>query len=94
MDYNPSGSSVHGILQARIPECVAIPSPGDLPNPWIEPGYPTLQADSLLFKPPGNILWYIIMENNTKNNKYMYYSITLLYRKIKTTLYINYTSIK
>ena len=25
MDCSPPGSSVHGILQARIPECVAIP---------------------------------------------------------------------
>ena len=25
MDYSPPGSSVHGILQARIPERVAIP---------------------------------------------------------------------
>ena len=25
MDYSPSGSSVHGILQARIPEWLAIP---------------------------------------------------------------------
>ena len=29
MDYNPPGSSVHGILQARILEWVAILSPGD-----------------------------------------------------------------
>ena len=28
-------------------------SPGDLPNPWIEPGSPALQADSLLSEPPG-----------------------------------------
>ena len=27
-------------------------SPGDLPNPGIEPGSPALQADSLLFEPP------------------------------------------
>ena len=26
MDFNPSGSSVHGILQARILECVAVSS--------------------------------------------------------------------
>ena len=25
MDYSPPGFSVHGILQARIPECVAMP---------------------------------------------------------------------
>ena len=30
------------------------PSPGDLPDPGIEPGFPTLQADSLLSEPPGN----------------------------------------
>ena len=29
------------------------PSPGDLPNPGIEPGSPSLQADSLQSKPPG-----------------------------------------
>ena len=28
-------------------------SPGDLPDPGIEPGSPTLQADSLLSEPPG-----------------------------------------
>ena len=28
-------------------------SPGDLPDPRIEPRYPTLQADSLLSEPPG-----------------------------------------
>ena len=36
MDCNPPGSSVHGILQARILEWVAIPSPGDRPNPGIK----------------------------------------------------------
>ena len=29
------------------------PSPGDLPNPGIEPKSPALQADSLLPEPPG-----------------------------------------
>ena len=31
------------------------PSPGDLPDPGIEPGSPTLQADTLLSEPPGMI---------------------------------------
>ena len=31
------GSSVHEILQARILEWVAVPPPGDLPNPGIKP---------------------------------------------------------
>ena len=47
------GSSVHGILQTRILECVAISSPGDLPNPEIDPGSLALQADSLPSEPPG-----------------------------------------
>ena len=34
LDYNPPGSSVHWIFQARILEWV--PTPGDLPNPGIE----------------------------------------------------------
>ena len=48
-----SGSSVHGILQARILEWVPIPFvPGDLPNPGIEPRSPALQMDSLPAEPP------------------------------------------
>ena len=39
--------------QARILEWVAFPSPGDLPNPGIEPGSLTFQADSLPSEPPG-----------------------------------------
>ena len=38
MDCSLPGSSVHGILQARILEWVAIPFSRDLPNPGIEPG--------------------------------------------------------
>ena len=38
MDYSPPGSSIHGILQARILEWVVISfSRRDLPDPWIEP---------------------------------------------------------
>ena len=43
----------HGILQIRIPEWVAIPSPGDPPDPGIEPGSPALLVDSLLSVPSG-----------------------------------------
>jgi len=42
----PQGS-VHGILQARIPDWIAIPSSKDLPDPGIKPAAPALQADSL-----------------------------------------------
>ena len=52
MDCGRPGSSVHGILQARILEWVACPPPGDLPTPGTEPGSPVLQADSLGTPPP------------------------------------------
>ena len=38
----------------RILEWVPFPSPGDLPNPGIEPGSPALQADSLLTELSGS----------------------------------------
>ena len=47
------GSSEHGLLQARILEWVAIPSPRDLPDPGIESGSPVLQVDSLPAEPQG-----------------------------------------
>ena len=36
-----------GILQTRILKWVACLPPGDLPNPAVEPRFPTLQAESL-----------------------------------------------
>ena len=39
------------------------PSPGDLPDPGIEPRFPALQADSLLSEPPGKIERLEIMYN-------------------------------
>ena len=53
MDCNLPGASVHGILQARILERVAMPPPGDLPNLGIKPRSPALQTDSLSSEPPG-----------------------------------------
>ena len=50
----PAGSSVQGILQAKgYWSVLPFPSPGDLPDPGIEPRSPALQADSLLFEPGG-----------------------------------------
>ena len=47
MDCSPPGSSVHEIFQARILEWVAICFSRESSNPGIEPGSPSLQADSL-----------------------------------------------
>ena len=57
MDCIPPVSSVYGILQARLLEWVAFPSLGNLPDPGTEPGFPTLQADSLPSEPPG--FWHV-----------------------------------
>ena len=46
MDCSPPGSFVHGSFQTRILEWVAVPFPGDLSDPGIEPRSPALQADS------------------------------------------------
>ena len=46
MDY-----TVHGILQARMLEWVALPFSRGFPNPGIEPRSPTLQVDSLPAEP-------------------------------------------
>ena len=48
------GSSVHGILQARILEWVAICFTMGSSNPGIKPGSPILQANSLPSEPPGS----------------------------------------
>ena len=44
---DPMDCIIHGILQARILEWVALPFSRDLPNPGIELGSSPLQADSL-----------------------------------------------
>ena len=53
MDYSPTRSSVHGILQVRILAWVTCPPPGDLSNPGIEPMSSALQVDSLPTHLPG-----------------------------------------
>ena len=50
---DPMDYTVHGILQAIIPEWVAFPFSRDLPNAGIKPRSPILQADSLPAEPPG-----------------------------------------
>ena len=62
--------TVHGILQVRILEWVAFPSPGDLSNPGIEPRSPALQADSLPAEPQGKR-----EEEFTKNKKTSHFKV-------------------
>ena len=82
LDQGQPGSSVHGILQARILVWVASPSPGDLPDSGIEPKSPVLQADSLLTEPPGKPKCW-------KKNNFLqllkHLPITLLCDKLQTS---------
>ena len=57
MDCNPSGSSVDGILQARILEWVAMLCSKGSSHPEIESVSPALQADSLPTELPGKFCW-------------------------------------
>ena len=63
IDYSPEGSSVHGILQTRILEWVAISFSENLPGPEIEPESPESprwQADSLLPYYLGSSYWIVV----------------------------------
>ena len=53
MDCSLPGFSVHGILQPRILEWVAISSSRGSSNPGIKPGSPALQVGSLPSESPG-----------------------------------------
>ena len=50
---NPMDYTIHGILQVRILEWVAIPFSRGSSKPGIEPRSPALQTDSLPGEPPG-----------------------------------------
>ena len=59
MDCIPPGTSVHGILQAKILEWVAMSSSGNLPAPGIEPALFCLlycQVGSFPLAPPGKLV--------------------------------------
>ena len=57
MDYSPPVSSVHGILQARILEWVAIPFSRGFPQPRDWTWTTALQSNSLPSEPPGKPKW-------------------------------------
>ena len=86
MDCSPPGSFVHGTLQARILEWVAMPSSRDLSDPGIKsmtPVAPALQADSLLLTHWGSPDTYICMAESLHCSS-----------AIIITLLISYTSIQ
>ena len=74
MDYSLPGSSVHGVLQKEYWSGLPLPSPGDLPDPGIEPGSLILQAESLLSEPPGKPHVLITLVQTTFNQNGRVYS--------------------
>ena len=55
MDCSPPGSSIHGTLQARTLEWVAIPSSKGSSQPSDRTQVSCLASDSLLFEPPEKV---------------------------------------
>ena len=55
MDWSQPGSSVHGFSRQESWSGLLFPSPGDLPDPGIQPRSPVLLADILPSEPPWNI---------------------------------------
>ena len=53
MDCSPPGSSSMGFSRQEYWSGLPFPSPGDLPNPGVEPGSPALQTDALPSETPG-----------------------------------------
>ena len=72
MDCNPPGSSVHGILQQEYRSGLPVPSPGDRPDPGIEPTSPALAGRFFTTQPPGNLHTKITFSQ--RNKRYGIYS--------------------
>ena len=56
----PKAATCQALLSMGLKSGLPFPPPGDLPNPGTEAGSPALQADSLLFEPPGKPLEIVL----------------------------------
>ena len=87
MDWSPPGSSVHGISQTKIWSGLPFPSPGDLPDPGIEPTSDALAGGFFTSKPPEKpLVWPKPLSYTWKCNILdwvsTYWSLSLSYPKI------------
>ena len=65
MDYSPPGFSSVGFSRQEHWNGLPFPSPGDLPNPGIEPRSLALRADSLLsHQGSPNIRTYVMLDQH------------------------------
>ena len=86
-DCSPPGSSVHGILQARILEWLAFPPSGDLPDPGIEPASPkyfTLAGRFFTIEPPRKLV-HSHTYTHTYTYIYTHTYIFIIYRALVVT---------
>ena len=96
MDYSPPGSSVHGgFSRQEYWSGLPCPPPGDLPNPGIRPGSPTLQVDSLPSEPPGkpsNLVVKFNIDCKTRGDKAICVgSILLWFIKYRESLFLEFS---
>ena len=77
MDCSPPGSSVHGILQARILEWIAIPFSKGSSQPRDRSGSPALQADSLQSEPLEKPMYVYI--KHQKSDKITFFDSKLFF---------------
>ena len=82
MGCSPPGSSVHEFSRQEYWSGLPFPSPGDLPDPGIILGSPTLQADSLPSEPPGKPLVEIRRLMIRTPASHIFTSIIINYKKV------------
>ena len=91
MDCSPPGSSVHGILQARILEWVAITfSRGSSwPRDWTQAS--CIAGRFFTAEPPGETLANIILNERKKNPKSIFFKIRKKTRTTTLTTFVQHS---
>ena len=88
-----------GFSRQEYWSALPFPSPGDLPNPGIEPGSPALEADALISEPPGKPcflvdhinMWNTIYEINSQVRiKYLILNFRIGGHFLITSLFVLY----
>ena len=70
VDWRPPGSSVHGILRARILSRLPFPPPGDLQTQGSNPHLLHWQADSLLLSHQESSMFSLGVSQQLQGNEY------------------------
>ena len=76
-DCSPPGSSVHGVLQARILEWIAIPFSRGSSDPEVKPRSPALQADSLMSELQGSPSLFNFLQSVEASCNLFFFSLLL-----------------